>query len=99
MDWFLYDNGLHHERVKDSKNLRNPSVATPLTLLINLTFTKGTFPDILKIRKIFTVHKKNCKTDVNNYRPISLLFNISKIIEEIAFMIDFMYLAVLAVLH
>ena len=99
MDWFLYDNGLHHERVKDNKNLRNPSVATPLTLLIKLTFTKGTFPEILKIRKIFPVHKRNCKTDVNNYRPISLLFNISKIIEEIAFMIDFMYLAVVAVLH
>ena len=22
MDWFLYDNGLHHERVKDNKQLK-----------------------------------------------------------------------------
>ena len=59
-------------------------LSTPLTLLIiNLTFTKGKFPDILKIGKFFPIHKKNCKTDVNNHRPISLLSNISKIIEKI----------------
>ena len=37
----------------------------------------------MKIGKNFPIHKKNCKTDVNNYRPISLLSNISKIIEKI----------------
>ena len=58
-------------------------LSTPLSLLINLTFTKGKFPDILKIKKPFPNHKKNCKTDVNNYRPISLLSNIRKIIEKI----------------
>ena len=64
------------------KKFKKP-LSTPLTLLINLTFTKGKFPDILKIGKNFPIHKKNCKTDVNNYRPISLLSNISKIIEKI----------------
>ena len=48
-------------------------LSAPLTLLINLTFTQGKFPDILKIGKNFPIHKKNCKTDVNNYRPISLV--------------------------
>ena len=37
----------------------------------------------MKIEKIFPIHKKNCKTDVDNYKPISLLSNISKIIEKI----------------
>ena len=64
------------------KRFKKP-LSAPLTLLINLTFTKGKFPDILKIGKIFPIHKKNCKTDVNNYRPISLFSNISKIIEKI----------------
>ena len=32
--------------------------------------------------KIFPVHKKGSKTELTNYRPISLLSNISKIIEK-----------------
>ena len=64
------------------KRFKKP-LSTLLTLLINLTFTKGEFPDILKIGKMFPIHKKNSKTDVNNYRPIPLLSNISKIIEKI----------------
>ena len=73
------------------KKFKKP-LSTPLTLLINLTFTKGKFPDILKIGKIFPIHLKNCKTDVNNYRPISLLPNISKIIEKIVHDQLYMYL-------
>ena len=69
------------------KKFKKP-LSTPLTLLINLTFTKGKFPDILKIGKIFPIHKKNCKTNVSNYRPILLLSNISKIIEKLL-MIEF----------
>ena len=49
-----------------------------LTLLINLTFSEGKFPSILKVGKIFPVHKEGCKTEVTNYRPISLLSNIVK---------------------
>ena len=64
------------------KKFKKP-LSTPVTLLINLTFTKGKFPDILKIGKIFPIHKKNGKTDVSNHRPISLLSNISTIIEKI----------------
>ena len=32
--------------------------------------------------KIIPAYKKECKTEVTNYRPISLLSNISKIIEK-----------------
>ena len=73
------------------KKFKKP-LSTPLTLLINLTFTKGKFPDILKIGKILPIQKKNCKTDVNNYRPISLLSDISKIIEKIVHDQLYMYL-------
>ena len=38
---------------------------------------------ILKMRKIIPVYKKRCKTEVTTYRPISLLSNISKIIEKV----------------
>lgn len=58
------------------------SLSEPLTLLINLTFSEGKFPTILKMGKIFPIHKKGSKIEVTNYRPISLLSNISKIIEK-----------------
>ena len=73
------------------KKFKKP-LSTPLSLLINITFTKGKFPDILKIGKNFPIHKKNCKTDVNSYRPISLVSNISKIIEKIVHNRLYMYL-------
>ena len=41
------------------KKFQKP-LSTSLTLLINLTFTKGKFPGIFKIGKIFPIHKKNC---------------------------------------
>ena len=63
------------------KQFKKP-LSEPLTLLINLTFTEGKFPAILKMGKIFPVHKKGSKTELTNYRPISLLSNISKIIEK-----------------
>ena len=44
-------------------------------------FSEGKFPSILK-GEIFPVHKKCCKTEVTNYRPISLFSNISKIIKQ-----------------
>ena len=84
-------NGLFSISNKLFKKFKKP-LSTPLTLLIKLTFTKGKFPDILKIGKNFPIHKKNCKTNVSNYRPVLLLTNISKIIEKIVHDRVYMYL-------
>ena len=63
------------------KQFKKP-LSGPLSLLINLTFSEGKFPTILKIGKIYPIYKKGNKTEVTNYRPISLLSNISKIMEK-----------------
>ena len=55
----------------------------PLANLINLSFSTGLFPKILKQAKIIPIFKKEDQQDCNNYRPISLLSNISKIIEKL----------------
>ena len=58
-------------------------LSDPLCKLINLSFSNGTFPDLYKIAQIIPVHKKNDKLNCNNFRPISLLSNIGKIIEKL----------------
>ena len=54
----------------------------PLSDIINLSFNQGVFPNLLKIANVIPIHKKGDKLDCNNYRPISLLSNISKIFEK-----------------
>ena len=47
-----------------------------------MSFNQGVFPNILKIAGVIPIHKKGEKVDCNNYRPISLLSNVSKIFEK-----------------
>ena len=55
-------------------------ISIPLSLIINLSFSTGIFPNRLKLANIFPIHKGGDKDNCNNYRPIALLSNISKII-------------------
>ena len=41
------------------------------------------FPSVLKIAKLVPVFKKDSKLDYSNYRPITLLTNIEKILEKL----------------
>jgi len=54
-----------------------------LSKVINLSFQQGIFPESLKVAKVVPIHKEGSKTDVANYRPISLLSCFSKIFEKI----------------
>ena len=50
--------------------------------MINISFNQGVFPNILNVANVIPIHKNGDKLNCNNYRPISLLFNISKIYEK-----------------
>ena len=63
-----------------------------LSELINLSFEVGIFPDILKIAKITPIHKKECKLNFQNYRPISLLSVLSKYFEKAIYTRIYSYL-------
>ena len=43
------------------------------------------FPSVLEIAKVVPVFKKDSKLDYSNYRPISLLSNIEKILEKLMY--------------
>ena len=60
-------------------------IAMPLSILINISMYEGIVPDELKIAKIIPVHKSNAKDDISNYRPISLLPSISKILGKVVY--------------
>ena len=61
-------------------------MASPLTEIINLSFSTGIYPNNLKIAKIIPVFKnKGSNLQCNNYRPISLLSNINKIFEKLMY--------------
>ena len=47
-----------------------------------MSFNQGVFPNILKIANVTHICRKGDKLDCNNYKPISLLSNISKIFEK-----------------
>ena len=53
----------------------------PLVSIINLSLKQGIFPSLNKEADVCPIHKKNEKYKCENYRPISLLPNISKIFE------------------
>ena len=59
-----------------------PFIVDSLTYLLNLCLSKNYFPDEFKYAKIIPLHKKGDVNDVNNYRPISLLPTISKLLER-----------------
>ena len=53
--------------------------------IFNLSILEGKFPDELKIAKVTPVFKAGDKTDPGNYRPISVLSCLSKILEKIMY--------------
>ena len=57
--------------------------AEVLAFIVNSSFTQGVFPDALKNARVVPIHKGGSKTDVTNYRPISLLCSFSKIYEKL----------------
>lgn len=66
------------------KQLAN-ELCNPLSDLINMSLNNGDVPDILKLAKVIPLYKSKDKHSLENYRPISVLSAISKVVEKIVF--------------
>ena len=64
--------------LKDGAN----EIKTVITHIINLSIDTGIVPDELKFAKVKPLYKKNSRLDAGNYRPVSILCIISKILER-----------------
>ena len=60
-------------------------MSTQFGELLNLSFSEVVLPSILKIYKVIPIYKKDSQLNCSNYRPISLLSNIDKILERIMY--------------
>jgi len=58
-------------------------IANTLALIINLFISHSIFPEDLKIAKVIPLFKSGDKSNMSNYRPISLLNSFSKIYERV----------------
>jgi len=67
------------------KLLKNISVfiSSPLAHIYNMSLSEGIFPTKFKLAIVKPLFKKGNKESMNNYRPISMTCNFSKLLEKI----------------
>lgn len=66
------------------KNCAN-EIAFPVMLLYNKSLSEGIFPSKWKEAHIVPIHKKGSKTEITNYRPISILNILGKVLEKLIY--------------
>ena len=60
-------------------------ISTPLSILINKSMMEGIFQTEMKKADTIPLYKCKEKSDKNNYRPISLLLTMSKVLEKVVY--------------
>ena len=74
-------NDVSNKILKQLKNV----ICEPLTLIFNKSMTEGIFPEIMKVADVVPLYKSKEKHLTTNYRPISLLPTISKVLEKLIY--------------
>ena len=64
----------------------------PLSVLFNRSIEEGIFPNIFKSADVIPLYKSGATNLCNNYRPISLLLMMSKLLEKILYKRVYLFL-------
>ena len=75
-----------HDQISNEllKNLVS-SISYPLSKIFNQSISEGIYPDQMKLAEIIPLYKGKDTDNVINYRPISLLVTMSKVIEKLIY--------------
>ena len=75
-----------HDRISN-KLLKELSdvISYPLSIVFNQSFSSGKFPEKMKIAEIVPLYKGKEEDAVINYRPVSLLMTILKVLEKLMY--------------
>ena len=76
----------HHDQISNNLlKVLSVSISYPLAITFNQPIAQGIFPNLMKIAEVIPLFiGKDCD-EVINYRPISLLITISKLLEKIVY--------------
>ncbi|PJE78143.1 hypothetical protein CI610_02928 [invertebrate metagenome] len=75
------EDGISHHMLKYTAY----TVCKPLELLFNFSLSTCIFPNIWKTAKVMPLFKKGDRHSISNYRPISLLSTVGKVLERVIF--------------
>ena len=75
-----YD-GVSNALLKELKN----EIIKPLTFIFNNSLQSGVFPNLMKHAEVVLLYKAGLTNLTVNYRPISLLITISKLLEKVLY--------------
>ena len=68
------------------------SISHPLSIIFNKSMEEGIFPSEMKKADTVSLYKSKARDEKNNYRPISLLLTISKLLEKVIYQRTYKFL-------
>ena len=69
-----------------------PTIECSLVILFNRLMAEGVFPNSMKVAEVIALYKSKLHSKCTNYRPISLLLTLSKILEKVVYLHTYSFL-------